>query len=194
MGARARQDPALRNACVSGALFSNIATFFQLFVVTMAIYPAGLALMAPCLLSGLLWAAIAASISLLGHHETPDDNHPTGRAFSLLLALGFATILSGVTAAIAFANTHYGPAAVSIGSAIAGLVDVHAAATSALSLGASGAMQPSEILLPILIAFSTNTGTKLVGAFLAGGLVYAVRVGAGLAVALIAVWTPYWWS
>jgi hypothetical protein len=73
-------------------------------------------------------------------------------------------------------------------------VDVHAAATSALSLGASGAMQPSEILLPILIAFSTNTGTKLVGAFLAGGLVYAVRVGAGLAVALIAVWTPYWWS
>ena len=134
---------------------------------------------------------MVASISLLYRHKSPESSHPAGRAFSLLQTLGFAAILSGVTTAIAFANMYYGHAAVSIGSAAAGLVDVHAAATSVLSLGAGGALQSSEILLPILIAFSTNTGSKLVGAFLAGGIVYASRVGAGLGVILIAVWTPY---
>jgi uncharacterized membrane protein (DUF4010 family) len=191
MGTRARQDPSLLNACVSGALFSNLATFSQLFLVTAAIYPTGLKVIAPCFLSGLLFAAIVAGISLLGQHDTSDYSHPAGRAFSLLQALGFAAILSGVTAAMAFTNRHYGYAAVSIGSAVAGLADLHAAATSALSLAAGGALQPSEILLPILIAFSTNTGSKLVGAFLAGGIAYALRVGAGLVLILIAVWAPY---
>jgi uncharacterized membrane protein (DUF4010 family) len=194
IGARARQDPSLRNACVSGALFSNIATFSQLFLVTTAIYPPGLILLAPCFLTGLLVAAMVASSSLLAHHEIPDSSHPAGRAFSLPQALGFAAILSGVTVAIAFANSRYGLAAVSIGSALAGLVDVHAAATSTLSLGASGALHPSDMLLPILIAFSTNTGSKLVSAFLMGGTAYALRVGAGLVVILIAVWAPYFLS
>ena len=53
MGLKARQQPELRNACVSGALFSNVATIPQLFLVAAAIHPAALATLAPSLLAGL---------------------------------------------------------------------------------------------------------------------------------------------
>src|SRR5436309_13762384 len=43
MGLRAPREPRRLGACVSGAVFSNIATVLQLVVVTVAIHPPALA-------------------------------------------------------------------------------------------------------------------------------------------------------
>lgn len=190
MGARARKDPSLLNVSVSGALFSNVATFCQLFVVTVAIYPSMLGMLTPYFLTGLLVAVIVAGISYR-RNGINSDGLPTGRAFSLIQAVEFAIILSVVTTVIAFVDLHYGQTAVSVGSALAGFADVHAATASALSLGAKGTLPPAELLFPILLAFTTNTISKLTGAFAAGGIRYGARVGAGLVAALIAVWICY---
>lgn len=191
MGTRARQEPRHRNACVSGALFSNVDTFVLLFIVTVAIYPSALKLLAPCFLTGLLTSVVVAAISFRRNADIDDSGDIKGRPFSLLQALGFAVVLSAVTTAIAFINANFGQAAVSIGSAIAGLVDVHAAAASTLSLGAAETLRPTELLFPILIALTTTTTSKLIGAFIAGGWDFALPVAAGLGIALVAVWTYY---
>jgi uncharacterized membrane protein (DUF4010 family) len=191
MGTRSRNEPDLLGPCVSGALFSSVATFVQLFVVTTAIYPSALRLLAPCLVAGLVVAAIVAGLSYRRNGATNDAGKPQGRAFSLLQTLGFAALLSGFTTVIALVNTYFGHAAVAIGAAIAGFADVHSAAASTLSLGASGAISEVEIVLPILFALTTNTGSKLIGAFAAGSMGYGSRVAVGLLATLAAVWASY---
>lgn len=191
MGTRARTEPALLNSTVSGALFSNVATFCLLLVVTVAIYPSSLGLLAPYFLIGLLTAIIVAGISFQQSGNSDDDAHPTGRAFSLVQALEFAVILSVATAVIALADLYYGKTAVSIGSALAGFIDAHAATASALSLGANGTLPLPDLLFPVLLAFTTNTISKIIGSFIAGGKSYGWRVSTGLIAVLGVVWIYY---
>jgi uncharacterized membrane protein (DUF4010 family) len=127
IGARARKDPALLAAFVSGALFSTVATVAQLALVSLAIYPPALGVIAPSLIAALVAALTAAGLSLLEAHESDTPAAPKGHAFSLWQALSFAVILSAVTAAVALANEHWGRTAVGIGAALAGLADAHAA-------------------------------------------------------------------
>ncbi len=76
---------------------------------------------------------------------------------------------------------------------IAGIFDVHAAAASTLSLAAEGAVDSAAVLIPVLIAFSTNTVSKLIAAFGTGGTRYALQVGAGLVSIALAAWVPVLW-
>lgn len=192
MGLKARQQPELRNACVSGALFSNVATIPQLFLVAAAIHPAALAALAPSLLAGLACSIVIAAISLLAHRETDGNPVTQGHAFNLVHALGFALILAVVTGVVALANNYFGHTAAGVGAAIAGFADAHAAATSVLSLGASGQLDPAQILWAVLLGFSTNVISKLVAATVSGGLAFAAKVGAGSLVAPAVVWLVYW--
>ncbi|NMM36858.1 MAG: MgtC/SapB family protein [Glaciimonas sp.] len=194
LGARCRQQAELLNACVTGTLLSNIATFLLLFIVSATIYPAALATLAPSLLSGLAAAVTVSVISLFAHQTSAEYAKPKGHAFSLTQALLFALILTGVTAAVAYTNTHLGLAAVTVGAAVAGFVDVHAAAGSVLSLGAGGMLKMPELLLAILIAFSTNTFSKIAAAYLAGGTQFAARTGLGLILIMLATWLPYFFT
>ena len=108
-------------------------------------------------------------------------------------ALGFAAILVAVTALMTLINSRYGNVGAGIAAAITGVFDVHASATSTLSLVANGALQPSELLWPILIAFSTNTASKVVAAFVSGGPRYGIPVTLGLLAIAIAAWAPSFW-
>ncbi len=192
MGLKARQQPELLGACVSGALFSNVATIPQLFLVAAAIHPAALATLAPSLLAGLACSIVIAAISLFADSQTDGNPVAQGHAFKLTHTLGFALILSIVTGAVALANSYFGQTAAGVAAAIAGFADAHAAATSVLSLGASGQLGPAQILWAVLLGFSTNVISKLVAATLSGGLAFASRVGAGSVVALAVVWLAYW--
>jgi uncharacterized membrane protein (DUF4010 family) len=80
-----------------------------------------------------------------------------------------------------------------VAAALAGLFDAHASATSSLSLAASGALPPADVRVPVLVAFSSNTCSKLVAAFTAGGVRYGIRVGAGLLAIAVALWIPVLW-
>jgi hypothetical protein len=60
-------------------------------------------------------------------------------------------------------------------------------------LAAKGVIRPSAVLLPILIAFSTNTVSKVVAAFSTGGLRYGLPVTTGLLGIAAAAWLPLVW-
>jgi uncharacterized membrane protein (DUF4010 family) len=190
LGARARATPALRTACVAGALFSTVATVVLLGVVVVAVLPTALGELAASLAAALTAASGVAAFSLWRQRGAAAAAPTPGRAFNLLYAVGFAAILASVTAAVSLADAYLGDRAATATTAIAGAFDVHAAATSVLSLAAGGKLTIAAIRAPILIAFSTNTISKLVAAFAGGGRAYGIEVGVGLIVTVAAAWLP----
>ena len=108
-----------------------------------------------------------------------------------ITAVGFAALLSAITALVAWANKLWGLQAISVATALAGFADVHSAAASIFSLVAASQIDSTSSLLPLLIAFSTNTISKIVGGFITGGTKYASRVGIGLSVIPAAMWLVY---
>jgi uncharacterized membrane protein (DUF4010 family) len=191
MGARARAEPGSLPACVSGALFSNVATLVQLGFVAAAVYPPALAVVGPSLGVGAVAAGASALLSLRTRSRSVPAAQPSGRAFSSRDAMVFAALLSAITATVSFATNRYGRAAADIGAALAGFVDVHAAAASIFSLAAGGKLSSTDVLPPLLIGFTTNTVSKLVAAWGTGGRRYVQHVAAGLLVLAAAVWAPW---
>jgi uncharacterized membrane protein (DUF4010 family) len=191
LGARARERPALRTSCVAGALFSTVATVILLGVVVLAVYPPALFSLLPSLLCALVAAAAAAAVPLLRQRGTEPPAPPSGHVFNLLFAMGFAAILAGVTAVVAMINTRWGGGAAATATALAGAFDVHAAATSTLSLAADGRLAVKDVELPVLVAYSTNASMKGIAAFIGGGRAYGARVALGVAVTVAAAWLPF---
>lgn len=193
LGARARETAALRSACVSGALFSTVATVVLLAVVAAAVNPAGLRVLGPSLAGGLAAAVTGAGLSLRQRRTLAPDTIAGGRAFSLRYAIGFAVLLSGVTAVMAYLTGRFGQLALPIGAGLTGFFDAHAAATSVLSLALATPLPRDELVTAVLLAFSTNTVSKLVAAVGAGDLAYGLRVAAGLVFVALGMWTPLLW-
>ena len=193
LGSRARAEPKLRAACVSGALFSNIATVVLLAIVTGAIYPPVLTVAAQSLGAALLAAIASAGVGFRIQPTNFVSNAPKGRPFSLLHALGFAAALTGVTAVMAIISSRLGRFAADVAIGAAGLFDVHAASASVASLAAKGAISPQAALFPMLVALSANTVSKLSVAFATGGLRYGFGVGLGLLLIIAAAWLPLLW-
>jgi uncharacterized membrane protein (DUF4010 family) len=160
LGARAREAPEQRGACVSGALFSTVATVALLTVVAATVNPDGLRLLGPSLIAGLIAAVAVAGLSLRHRSATAGQERGRGRAFNLLYAIGFAALLSAVTAAMAYLTARFGQLALPLGAALTGFFDVHAAATSVLSVGAAAEIPRAELVTAVLLAFTTNTTSK----------------------------------
>lgn len=192
LGLRARAEPARRTACVAGALSSTVATMVLMVVVVLAVDPASLRSFAPSLLAGTVVASAGVLLGLRGAGR-PDGPVAQGRAFNLLYALTFAAALSGFTAGMALLRNHVGGWAVPASTALAGFFDVHAAAASALSMAASGDSAREGMKTAVLLALSTNTISKVVAAFGAGGSAYGLRVLAGLLAVMAALWLPLLW-
>lgn len=190
LGARARETPAMRLSCVAGALLSSVATVVLLGVVIVTVWPAGLVALAPSLMAALLAVGASAAVAYLRQRGKADPSPTRGRAFNLFYAMGFAALLVGVTAAVSLVSRYFGEAAAAAATAIAGAFDVHAAAASTLSLAAGGKLGAADIRMPILVAFSTNTISKLVAAFVVGGRAYGAWVSVGLALTVGAAWLP----
>lgn len=190
LGGRARETPSLRTLCVAGALFSTVATVLLLGVVVLAVFPPALPTLAPSLLAAFVVVFASAAFILWRRRGQAAPTPARGRAFNLLRALSFAAILTAVTATVSLVDTLLGGTAAAAATAIAGAFDVHAAATSTLSLAASGKLPTPAVRLPILVAFSANTITKLVAAFAGGGRAFGAQVGLGLFVTAAATWLP----
>ncbi len=190
LGAKARQRPVLLAGCVAGALSSTVATIVLLAAVTLTVHPPAFISMASSLGCALVAAVITASVALLKENHKMSLEAQSGRAFNLWQALAFALALSGATAAVSLINTYWGGAAAAAATALSALVDVHAAATSALSLAAGGRLSLVDLRISILIALSANTLTKVVAAFASGGRAYGSRVTLGILCTVTAAWLP----
>lgn len=193
LAARAAREPGQLNAVVAGAVLSSVATLVQMSVLLLAIDPAVLrALALPLLCAGaaaVLYAAYFVVVAL----RTPSARiEQSGRAFSIISALTFGALICVVLVTSAVLEHYFGARGALASTAIAGFVDVHAASISAATLAANGALSASGAAFPIVIALSTNTVTKIVMAFSAGGGAFAARVSAGLVLIVAAAWLGLW--
>jgi len=103
-------------------------------------------------------------------------------------SIGFTVLLGAVMTASAGLNAWLGDAGILLGAAVSGFADAHATAASAASLMAAGEIQASQAIIPILLGLTTNTLTKAIVAFNAGGLAYASKIVPGLVLMVSATW------
>lgn len=187
LGARARAQPALLASCIAGAWFSTVATALQLAIVVLAIHPPGLQTLRNPLLAMLLTTLCLGAIAM---HLQRDGARASGdgHAFHLGSALGFASLLAGVTAAVTYVERHHGLASATLGIALAGFADAHSASTSALSLAHAGVLDDAGLARCVFIAVTTNTVSKILLAFVNGGWRYGAWTSGGLGLALAAAW------
>lgn len=188
LGARARKQPALASGYAAGALCSNISSMALLVPVALAIYPPALATIWPALLAGTV-AALAAALLLARTRMAAEAvDVRAGPVFSIGQALGFAALLTALTGAITLATERYGSAAAEVGAALAATVEMQAAVGSLFSLAAGGRLDSAGIMMPLLIALTTNFVCKGLIAFAAGGMRFGLRTSIGLLCTLAAMW------
>lgn len=191
MGARARSEPGLLASSIAAATLSSIATVLQLAAI--------LALLAPRVLAecaqALIFAAIAAVLyggwfARNAWHAAPadPDSRVDGRAFDLRAALGFVALVAGVQLATAYLQSQFGAQGALLASAVSGLADAHAAASSVGPLAVAGKLSAADAAHAVLAGFSANALVKSVVAWNSGGRAFAARVVPGLAAMVAAAW------
>lgn len=188
MGARARSEPQWRDACVLAGWMSCLATNVQIAVVTITIRPAALPTLATLLISSSCVVLVLSALawrSLLQQSQPAPHTLPQGRALSLRHALVFATLLSVFTAVGHWAVRVWGEVGLWWAAILAGLVDVHAAIASVLS---AGTLSESALVAAVLLAYSANTLSKCVIAWVTGGRAYAWRAIGGLVLIASGAW------
>jgi uncharacterized membrane protein (DUF4010 family) len=189
MGARAQQQPALTMACVCGALLSTVSTSLQIALIGLVIQPGLLRVLAPALGCALL-ASLAVSAAAFRRSGLPHESLPDRPAFSLWQSIGLALLLSVATSAVAWAQAAYGQSAMYVTATLAGFADAHAAVAAVMSLASQDANQSALLLPAILLAFTSNTVSKIVMACIAGGWRYGCLVTGGLVAVAVAIWMP----
>ena len=189
MGARAVKAPYLLGPATAGAVLSTVATVIQLVLLLAATNMATLrALLAPLACAGAAALAYGSVFTIRALRDSSGEVDERGRAFSLKTAFLFAAMLSGVLLASTALNEWFGATGLVVAAAVAGFVDTHSAAISVATLVGAGKMTATDAALPILIALSTNTITKVVICIFAGGAGFVLRVIPGLVLVILAAW------
>ncbi len=148
-----------------------------------------LRLLAPALIAGGCAAAIYGAVFTARALETGGaQNREPGRAFSVKVALLLAATMALMLIAAAALKEWAGAAGIAIGASAAGFVDTHSAAISVASLAASGKIAPQETVLPIMLAMTSNTISKIIMAITAGTGGFAIRIVPGLVFAIAMAW------
>jgi uncharacterized membrane protein (DUF4010 family) len=196
MGVRAKQEPNLMAPAVTGAVLSSMATMIQMSLVIALVQPnLLLAMVLPLALGGAVASLYGLVFYLQGVREPQQSKaQESGRAFDLKTSIGFTAMLGVVMTASAGLNAWLGDAGLLAGAAVSGFADAHATAASAASLMAAGKIQMNQAIVPILLGLTTNTLTKAVLAFNAGGLAYASKIVPGLVLMVSATWLGFWWA
>jgi uncharacterized membrane protein (DUF4010 family) len=192
MGSRARAEPELRRPAVGAAVASTVATVVLLAIVLAATSAEALLEVAvPLILGGIAAAGYAAVVARRVMRSPPPESFDRGRAFDLRTVAVLAGVVSGALLAAGALNEAIGSSAVTVATGITGFADSQSAAVSASSLVAAGRISPEDAVIPILVAFSTNTVSKAVVARTLGDRRYAVDVWLGLAIVLAATWVGW---
>lgn len=189
MGARAAKEPELMKPAVAGAILSSVATIVQLAVlVAVTSLPTLEAFIMPLVLSGAAAVLYGGIFTLWALKQRGESQETPGSAFSLKTALTFAVILAAVLVLAAALQDWFGETGVILAAGAGGFADAHSAAISVASLVADGRLEPPAAIVPILVALTTNTLTKMIFAVSAGGRTFALYVIPGLILMVIAAW------
>ncbi len=192
MARRAREHPGWFDACLAGALWSNVSTVVQIGVMTAVVAPGLLARLAPALLlaGGVTLGAgwWSARLARRGEQEAPPAPAVAGRPFSARAALVFAAAVGAMLFVSEQAYQRFGGGGVLVATALAGLADAHASSVSALQLHAGGGLAALTAAACVGAAFSTNALSKTVAAATGGN----ARFTRLLALSQIAMVSGFW--
>jgi uncharacterized membrane protein (DUF4010 family) len=145
------------------------------------------------LLFGAGSIAVYGGIITLHSYRNPIAASSTAaNAFSLFSAFKFACVIAVVLIAAAGLKVWFGQAGLIVASAVAGLVDVHAAAISVTTLTLTDAISTEQAVIPILVALSVNSVSKAIMAVVSSSRLFANYVIAGLVIQMAAVWLAWW--
>lgn len=193
MGERVRENPTLRDAAVSGAILSNLATIIQLAVLILAISPAALsALAAPLVFGGVSIAVYGFLFTWHSFNSRREEIKKFGQLVSVKTALMLAVTIGLVLIVSAMLQDWLGQTGLVILSGTAGLADAHAPSISVATLVSTGKLTPEAAVIPVLVAFSANAVSKLVMALVSGDRSFALRFVPALAVQVLLVWFGWW--
>lgn len=196
LGAEARRNPAWRDVTAGGAALSTAATWVLVMVIATALSPQAASLLAPVAGAGLLGAVSASALVFWLARRQTAGRKPLSRresALSLPAALLIAVLLALVTWAVTAAQRQFGSVGVLGGVGLAGLVDAHSPVVSLNALFAAGGLTAHELVLGTLVAVSSNSGTRVITAFVAGGTRYGTRVSSALLAGLTSAWAVAAW-
>lgn len=195
MGTRARDAPALLLPAVAGAVLSTVGTMVQMAMVLAATNLATFRAMAlPVICAGAVALAYGLLMTWRTLREPGEAHADQGAAFSLWTALALAGVLALVSLISAGLSQAYGQAGLAAATALAGFADTHAPAVSVAALVGSGAIAVDTASLPILLAMTTNTLSKIIAAVASGDKQYWWRVVPGLLLVVGAAWVGWWLS
>jgi uncharacterized membrane protein (DUF4010 family) len=193
MGERAKETPSLMGAAVAGAVLSSLATILQLAMLLAAIHPPTLqALMWPLIFGGVSVAIYGLVVTLKSLHKNRTEVSKPTQTFSVKTALLLAAAIALALVASAALKAWFGQAGLIVASGVAGIADAHAATISVASLSAAGKLGAESAVIPILVAFSVNSTSKAVIAFISGGKEFSDKVLLGLIVQVAATWAGWW--
>ncbi len=191
MARRAREHPEWFEACLAGALWSNVSTVVQLSVMTAVVAPGLLAWLAPALLlAGVVtlgagwWSARQAR----RRGQAPGGADVTGRPFSPRAALVFAAAVGAMLFVSEQAFRRFGGSGVLVATALAGLADAHSSAVSALQLHAGGGLAARLATLCVGAAFSTNALSKSLAAATGGSARFTRLLAASQLAMVLGFW------
>jgi uncharacterized membrane protein (DUF4010 family) len=192
MGARAFKEQQSLAAAAAGAVLSTVATIIQMALVLAATDMATLyALRLPLACAGFTAVVYGAIFAMLAMQNPSAEVNERGQAFSVKTALLFVAVLSAVLLASRALDQWFGAAGVVAAAAVAGFVDTHSAAISVATLVGAGKLTAGKSALPILLALTSNTATKVLLAATSGGFAFACRVIPGLVLVILAAWAGW---
>lgn len=193
MGGRVTKTPELMGTAVAGATLSSLSTILQLVLLLAAIHPPTLqALLMPLLFGGMSIVIYGVLITLHSFHGNGVQLNDTGRSFSVKTAVILAIIIAVALLISAGLKMWFGQAGLVLASGVAAIADVHAATISVASLALSAKLLPHDAVIPILVAFSVNSTSKVVAAYLTGGKMFAQKVTLGLLIQVSSIWIAWW--
>jgi uncharacterized membrane protein (DUF4010 family) len=202
-GAMARRalSPGWHDPALAGAVLASLATLVQLLLVTaVADIEVSVRLIPAVVLGATALLVEAVWLARRGRRGASDEDVQSERAdadppeqvseqrpFALRPALVLAVVLTGILVLARWAEDLLGTQGVALACAAAGLADAHAGAVAAATLSSAGAIGPTSALIAVGAALLTNTGTKIVLAFSAGGRRIGTTFAALLAAPALAV-------
>ncbi len=183
MGARAKADPAQRNACLAGAIFSTTATWLQVLMLVAALAPQALSTVLPSALAGATAALLGAGlVARRGGAATATPAAATAGPLRLREALLVAALLGAVSVGVAWAGRQFGDAGLMAGTALAALADAHAPVAALATLQAAGTVDAATVRDGALVAVAANSLTRSLTALATGGGAFGLGVVASLLV------------
>lgn len=193
MGGWVRSAPPALRAAAAAAVLSTVATFIQLaLVIRVTNADVFGQLFGP--LAAAIFAALAAggALTVLAWRHTGLAMPEVDRAFGVLMALVFAATMGGMLIFVSALRVWLGAPGLAMAAAIGGILDVHAAAMAIATQVTAGALAPADATLPLLIAWSTSAGAKILLAATVGPLGFAKRVVPAQLIIIAAAWAAAW--